>query len=74
MFNTIKIPLNAYKGIDQSKIKFIRFLFDTVSSGSILISDLTFEGNVIPCGIFNAKFKDSLDKSYTVYFSMNLLN
>ncbi len=68
MFNTIKIPLNAYKGIDQSKIKFIRFLFDTVSSGSILISDLTFEGNIIPCGIFKTKFKDSLDKSYTVYF------
>ena len=69
MFNTVKIPLIKFKGIDQSKLKYVRFLFNKPDSGSILVTDIALVGNVKPCGIIDAKFKDSLDKSYTVYFS-----
>lgn len=68
MFNTVKIPLLKFKGIDQTKIKFVRFLFDKQDSGAVLVSDIAFAGNVKPCGIVDAKFKDSLGKGYAVYF------
>ena len=68
MFNTVKIPLIKFKGIDQSKIKHVRFLFNKQDSGAILVSDIAFAGNVKPCGVVDAKFKDSLGKGYGVYF------
>jgi hypothetical protein len=68
MFNTVKIPLIKFKGIDQSKIKHVRFLFNKQDSGAILVSDIAFAGNVKPCGMVDAKFKDSLGKGYGVYF------
>jgi hypothetical protein len=73
MFNTVKIPLIKFKGIDQSKIKHVRFLFNRQDSGAILVSDIAFADNVKPCGIVDAKFKDSLGKGYGVYFKDSTL-
>lgn len=69
VFNTVKIPLIKFKGINQTKIKYVKFLFNKPDSGSILVGDIAFTGNVKPCGIVDARFKDSLWKSYTVYFT-----
>lgn len=68
LFNTVKIPLIKFKGIDQTKLKYVRFLFDKADSGAVLVTDIALVGNVKPCGIVDARFKDSLGKSYTVYF------
>lgn len=69
LFNTVKIPLVKFKGINQTKLRYIRFLFDVSDSGSVLISDLAFSGiELKPCGNLDAFFRDSLDKSYIVYF------
>ena len=68
MFNSVRIPLIKFKGIDQTKLKYVRFLFNKPDSGSILVSDIALVGNVKPCGIVDAKFKDSLGKGYGVYF------
>jgi hypothetical protein len=73
MFNTVKIPLIKFKGINQTKLKYIRFLFNAPDSGSVLVSDIALVGNVKPCGIIDAKFKDSLGKGYNVFFKDSTL-
>ncbi len=45
LFNTIKIPLNSFTGIDMTQIEKIKFLFDKTTAGSILISDLALTGH-----------------------------
>ena len=45
MFNTIKIPLNAFTGIDMTQVQKIKFLFNKTVAGSILISDMALTGH-----------------------------
>jgi hypothetical protein len=68
-FNTIKIPLSDFVGVNLTKIKNIRFLFNKSNTGSILISDLALSGQVAPCGNFKASFTDSIGGSYKVLFT-----
>lgn len=42
MHNTIKLPLADFSGINLSAITNVRFAFDKISSGAVLISDLLF--------------------------------
>lgn len=72
LFNTVNIPLNAFSGIDMTKMKYIRFVFNDVDTGSVLISDLAFVSS--PCGKFNAVFADSIGGSYKAYFTNNTLS
>ncbi|MCX6294767.1 MAG: hypothetical protein NTX97_01665, partial [Bacteroidetes bacterium] len=44
LFNTIKIPLNTFTGIDMTQVQKIKFLFDKTTAGSILIADLALSG------------------------------
>jgi hypothetical protein len=73
MFNTVRIPLITFKGINLTKLKYLRFLYNKPDSGSILFSDIAFVGNVKPCGVIEAKFKDSLGKGYNVFFKDSTL-
>lgn len=43
-FNTIKIPLTDFTGIDLTQVEKIVFLFDQRPAGSIYITDLTLSG------------------------------
>lgn len=69
MFNSIKIPLTAFKGVNQTKLKYVRFLFNQLDSGSLLVSDMSLVGiDPNPCGQVHAQFSDSLGKAYFVQF------
>ncbi len=46
MHNTIKIPLSAFSGVDITDVQYIRFLFNGVAAGAILVSDLMFVSNL----------------------------
>jgi hypothetical protein len=43
-FNSIKIPLTDFSGIDLTQVQRVKFLYDQVSTGSIYITDLTLSG------------------------------
>lgn len=54
VFNTVKIPVSGFTGIDLTKVRYIKFKFNKSTAGSILISDLAF---VMPvCGRMNAAY------------------
>lgn len=76
MFNTVKIPLINFKGVNQTKLKFIRFRFNKLDSGSVLVSDIALSGiNAKPCGLVTAKFADSIGKTYLVkFFDSSVIN
>ena len=57
LFNTVKIPLSDFTGIDISTVRAVRFLFDQSKKGSIFISDLAFSNS--PCSGISAGFTDS---------------
>lgn len=44
LFNTIKIPLRNFSGIDLKHVQKIRFLFNKNPAGAILISDVALSG------------------------------
>jgi len=60
VFNTISIPLSSFTGINESKVRYIRFKFDKVSAGAVMISDLAFTNPL--CGNFTALFSDSVTR------------
>lgn len=69
MFNSVKIPLTSFKGINQTKLKYVRFLFNQLDSGSLLVSDMSLVGiDPNPCGQVHAQFSDSIGKAYFVQF------
>lgn len=72
LFNTISLPLNSFSGINMAKVKYVKFLFNRSTAGSILISDLAFVST--PCGKLNAVFADSLTDHYKVLFTNNSLS
>lgn len=43
-FNSIKIPLNDFTGIDLTQVQKIKFLYDQTTLGSIYITDLMLSG------------------------------
>jgi Secretion system C-terminal sorting domain len=48
VFNTVKIPLLDFTGVNLEEIESIKFLFDKTSASSILITDFTFSGDAPP--------------------------
>jgi hypothetical protein len=57
VFNTIRIPLSGFTGVDMSKIRKVIFKFNRSTSGAILVSDLALINK--PCGNLNANFSTS---------------
>jgi hypothetical protein len=66
-FSTINIPLNTFKGVKMTQIRYIRFRFNKLAAGAITISDLAITNPV--CGILSAYYKDSIGKKYYVAFT-----
>lgn len=74
MFNSVRIPLSAYTGIDITKVKNVKFLFDRSAAGGILISDLTFTGQEDQCGLVNTRFGyDSIGGYNTNFFDSSVI-
>ncbi|GAA4467226.1 hypothetical protein GCM10023093_22720 [Nemorincola caseinilytica] len=59
MFNSIRIPISSFTGIDLKKVRKVKFLFDRSAAGSILISDLSFVAK--KCGKLNSTFAFAYD-------------
>ncbi|MGC4056915.1 MAG: PKD domain-containing protein [Chitinophagaceae bacterium] len=68
LFNTIKIPLDSFTGVNLTKITGIHFLFDTLSAGAILIGDLALVAFEDRCSNIAASFADTVGSGYTVRF------
>ncbi|MGZ4060225.1 MAG: T9SS type A sorting domain-containing protein, partial [Bacteroidia bacterium] len=45
LYNTIKIPLSDFTGIDLTQVQAIKFLFNKTGAGAIMISDLCLTGH-----------------------------
>lgn len=42
LFNTIRLPIADYSGVDLAHVRYVRFSFDMTSAAAILVSDLAF--------------------------------
>ncbi|HXS36298.1 MAG TPA: T9SS type A sorting domain-containing protein [Flavipsychrobacter sp.] len=67
VFNTIRMPLSDFSGIDMTKVRKIKFVFDKSTKGTILISDLALLSK--PCGKLNVAFDFAIDSEYKVTFT-----
>ncbi len=67
MFNTVKIPLGDFTGINLAKVRAVRFAFNKSKKGSVLVSDLAFSNP--PCSGITAVFTDSIGASHHVTFT-----
>lgn len=67
MFNTIRIPISDFGGVNLAKIRKVKFLFDQSPAGSVLVSDIAFVNT--KCGKVNGTFGYSYDTvGYDVSF------
>ena len=48
VFNTVKIPLLDFTGVDLEKISAVKFAFNQTPASAILITDFTFSGDAPP--------------------------
>jgi hypothetical protein len=67
VMNTVNLPLNGFTGVDLSKVRHIKFLFDKSTAGAILISDLTVTHPI--CDSLVTSMKDSIGKLNKVIFT-----
>jgi len=67
LFNTIKITLSDFGGVDLTKVRKVKFLFNKSTAGSIFITDLALSG--MSCRGFNTVFHHSIDTGYEVAFT-----
>jgi hypothetical protein len=51
--DTVRIPLSAFRGVDLTDVRSIRFTFDDRESGDLLLTDLAF---VDPAGLYAGPF------------------
>ncbi len=67
ILNTIQIPLSSFTGINIAKVRNIRFKFNQVDAGAMVMSDLAVITG--PCGTLKADFTDTLSGWYRVNFT-----
>lgn len=65
VFNTVKIPLSAFTGVNLAKIRYVRFKFNRVAAGAVLVGDMTFVQPI--CGKFAGAFHDTVMRIGTTY-------
>src|SRR5262249_12735000 len=72
VFNTVRIPLSNFTGINLAKVRNIKFKFNRSSAGSILISDLAI---ISPeCYNISSSFTDSITPGHKVVFTNHSAN
>jgi hypothetical protein len=67
MFNTVKIPLADFTGINLAKVRAVRFVFNRSKTGTVQVSDLAFSNP--PCSGLTAMFADSIGAGRHVIFT-----
>ena len=58
LFNTVKLPLSAFTGVDLSRVRTVRFIFNKSVAGFVMVSDLAFSNP--PCSGLQSAFTDSI--------------
>lgn len=68
MFNTIRVPISDFTGIDRTKVRTVRFRFNqmTATAGSVLVSDIAFVNS--KCGKVNGSIGYTVMAGGTVQF------
>ena len=57
MYNTVKIPLSSFTGVDLTNITKIKFLFNQTAAGAALVTDIALSGyNPLVTSIVNNSF------------------
>lgn len=69
VFSTISIPLSSFTGINISKVRKVKFIFNKSTAGAILVTDLAFSNPV--CGNLDAFFTDSIPTTGKKIFFIN---
>ncbi len=68
IFNTIQLPLSSFTGVDMSKIRHIRFLFNQSMAGAILVTDIGLNNPI--CGNLTAFYTDSIPATgHKIFFT-----
>ncbi len=67
LFNTIRIPVAAFTGIDLTHARYVRFRFNRSATGAILVSDLAFIGKA--CGRLTTAFTNTVNATYNAAFT-----
>jgi PKD repeat protein len=67
VFNTIRIPIADFTGVNLTKIRHIKFKFNQSTAGAILVSDLAL--NYGACGGLNANFTHTVVTGLSVSFT-----
>lgn len=70
LFNTIRIPIANFTGINRTKVRHIKFLFNKFDSGAILVSDIAFVNDL--CGAFNVAIGSVMGTGHNVNFKDTL--
>ncbi|MES2702553.1 MAG: T9SS type A sorting domain-containing protein [Bacteroidota bacterium] len=70
LFNTLRIALDSFSGVNMAKIRKIRFAFNQSATGSILITDLAFINE--KCGKFDATYGFTMGTGHNVLFKDTL--
>ena len=69
VFNTIHVPISAFDGIDLTKVRQVKFLFNQSAAGAIVISDMALSAPV--CSNLAAVFSTAVSTSYLATFTNN---
>ena len=67
MFNTVKMPLGDFAGVNLAKIREVRFAFNKSKKGSVFISDLAFSNP--PCSGITALFTNTVVSTFDATFT-----
>ncbi len=54
VMNTIQIPLSAFTGVSLSQVRQIRFLYNKMAAGALVVSDIQFSNSA--CGKLKASY------------------
>jgi type IX secretion system substrate protein/PKD domain-containing protein len=54
VMNTIQIPLSAFTGVNLTKVRHIRFLYNRSTAGALVVSDIQFSNSA--CGKLKAAY------------------
>lgn len=68
MSHTVKIPLSAFKGINQKAVRKLRIRFNDPSTGAVMLSELCFSGGN-SCDSIRANFGHRTPSLYHVIFT-----
>ncbi len=72
VMNTVSIPLSAFTGINLSKVRKVRFLYDRLASGAVVVSDLQFANSA--CGKLSTTYTSTITAAEHASFTSHTVS